>query len=236
MKAFLLILVSVAVVSAKPTGDDDVFGSVIGVVRSCAEEDVSLCLKERALKYVENLATAREVNIVDGVSLLGSGSPRSARSFEPLPEDPTARENQVENRLVDAAADFLENHVIQLRMPKSTVDDVKRSLEEGRGKKKKLKQLMPILGLLQLKIQSLIPLFLAVIAFAAVKGLMLAKAALLASALVLLKKLLSKSDHHESYEVVAHPHHDEHYSHGGHGGGWGRSADAQNMAYNAYAN
>ncbi|XP_061723235.1 uncharacterized protein LOC133529520 [Cydia pomonella] len=236
MKAFLLILVSVAVVSAKPTGEDDVIGSVIGVVRSCAEEDVSLCLKERALKYVENLATAREVNIADGISLLGSGSPRSARSFEPLPEDPAARENQVESRLLDATADFLENHVIQLRMPKSTVEDVKRSLEEGRGKKKKLKQLMPILGLLQLKIQSLIPLFLGIIAFAAVKGLMLAKAALLASALVLLKKLLSKHESHESYEVVAHPHHEEHFSHGGGHGGWGRSSDAQNMAYNAYAN
>ncbi|XP_063389516.1 uncharacterized protein LOC134675231 [Cydia fagiglandana] len=236
MKAFLLLLVSVAVVSSKPTGEDDVIGSVIGVVRSCAEEDVSLCLKERALKYVENLATAREVNIADGISLLGSGSPRSARSFEPLPEDPAARENQVETRLLDAAADFLENHVIQLRMPKSTVEDVKRSLEEGRGKKKKLKQLLPILGLLQLKIQSLIPLFLGIIAFAAVKGLMLAKAALLASALVLLKKLLSKHESHESYEVVAHPHHEEHFSHGGGHGGWGRSSDAQNMAYNAYAN
>lgn len=111
----------------------------------------------------------------------------------------------------------------------------------GRGKKKKLKQLLPILALLQLKIQSLIPLFLGIIAFAAIKGLMLAKAALLASALLLLKKLLSKSEHHESYEVVAHPHHEEHYSHssggggGGHGG-WGRSGDAQNLAYSAYAN
>ncbi|XP_063369157.1 uncharacterized protein LOC134657512 [Cydia amplana] len=236
MKAFLLFLVSVAVVSAKPTGEDDVIGSVIGVVRSCAEEDVSLCLKERALKYVENLATAREVNIADGISLLGSGSPRSARSFDPLPEDPAARENQVESRLLDATADFLEDHVIQLRMPKSTVEDVKRSLEEGRGKKKKLKQLMGIVQLLQLKIQSLIPLFLGIIAFAAVKGLMLAKAALLASALVLLKKLLSKHESHESYEVVAHPHHEEHVSHGGGHGGWGRSADAQNMAYSAYAN
>lgn len=111
----------------------------------------------------------------------------------------------------------------------------------GRGKKKKLKQLIPIYALLQLKIQSLIPLFLGIIAFAAVKGLMIAKAALLASALVLLKKLLSKNDHHESYEVVAHPHHEEHYSHGGGGGGghggWGRSSDdAQNLAYSAYSN
>lgn len=85
------------------------------------------------MKYVENLASSREMNIVDGVSLLGSGSPRSARALEPLPEEPRAREDQVESRLLDAAADFLENHVIQLRMPKSTVEDVKRSLEEGKN-------------------------------------------------------------------------------------------------------
>ncbi|XP_045780278.1 uncharacterized protein LOC123877519 [Maniola jurtina] len=234
MKAIVL-LVCVAFVSSKPTGDEDMLGSVIGVVRSCSEQDVALCLKEKALKYAENLATAREINLTDGITLVGTGSSRSARSFEPLSEEPRARENQVETRLVDAAADFFENHVIQLRVPKSTVEDVKRSLEEGRGKKKKLKQLIPIFALLQLKIQSLIPLFLGIIALAAVKGLILAKAALLASALVLLKKLLSKHDHHESYEVVAHPHHDEHYSHGSAHGGWGRSQDAQDLAYNAYS-
>ncbi|CAH2059518.1 unnamed protein product, partial [Iphiclides podalirius] len=237
MKAIYLVLVYVGVVASKPTGgEDDVIGSVIGVVKNCAEEDVSLCLKERALKYAENLAAAREVNIADGISLIGTGSSRSARSFEPLAEEPRARESQVETRLLDAALDFLDNHVIQLRVPKGAVEDVKRSLEEGRGKKKKLKQLLPIFALLQLKIQSLIPLFLGIIAFAAVKGLMLAKAALLASALLLLKKLLSKNEHHESYEVVAHPHHDEHLSHGGHGG-WGRSSqDGQALAYSAYSN
>ncbi|XP_013142569.1 PREDICTED: uncharacterized protein LOC106106521 [Papilio polytes] len=236
MKAILLALVCLGVTAAKPTGDEDVVGSVIGVVKNCAEEDVSLCLKERALKYAENLAAAREVSITDGISLIGIGSSRSARSFEPLSEEPKARENQVEGRLIDTALDFFENHVIQLRIPKGAVEDVKRSLEEGRGKKKKLKQLLPIFALLQLKIQSLIPLFLGIIAFAAVKGLMLAKAALLASALLLLKKLLSKNEHHESYEVVAHPHHDEHFSHGSAHGGWGRSQDAQNLAYSAYSN
>jgi hypothetical protein len=63
---------------------------------------------------------------------LGTGSTRSARSYEPLAEEPKARENQVESRLIDAAAEFLENHVIQLRVPKSTVEDVKRSLDEGK--------------------------------------------------------------------------------------------------------
>ncbi|XP_022127807.2 uncharacterized protein LOC111002026 [Pieris rapae] len=232
----LLLLVCVAVVAAKPTTEDEVMGSVVGVVKSCAEKDVSLCLKEKALKYAENLASAREISITDGVTLIGTGSSRGARSFEPLSEEPRAREDQVESRLLDAAAEFLENHVIQLRVPKGTVDDVKRSLEEGRGKKKKLKQLLPIFALLQLKIQSLIPLFLGIIAFAAVKGLLLAKAALLASALLLLKKLLSKHEHHESYEVVAHPHHEEHFAHASPHGGWGRSQDAQEMAYNAYSN
>ncbi|XP_072935275.1 uncharacterized protein [Epargyreus clarus] len=234
----LLALVAVAVVSGKPTGENDVMKSVFEVVKSCSEKDISLCIKERALRYAENVAAAREINITDGITLLGTGSSRSSRSLEPLSEEPRARESQVETRLVDAAADILDSHVIQFRVPKSTVEDMKRSLEEGRGKKKKLKQLLPIFALLQLKIQSLIPLFLGIIAFAAIKGLMLAKAALLASALVLLKKLLSKNDHHESYEVVAHPHHEEHYSHGGSGGhgGWGRSQDAQNLAYSAYSN
>ncbi|XP_028043630.1 uncharacterized protein LOC114253070 [Bombyx mandarina] len=235
----LLVVLAVCAVAAA-NSDEDVFRSVMGVLKTCSDDNVALCLKEKALRYVENVSNSRELNLIDGVSLIGQGSPRSARSFEPLPDEPRARENQVDLRLLDGVADFLENFVIQIRLPKGAIESAKRSLEEGRGKKKKLKQLLPILALLQLKIQSLIPVFLGIIAFAAVKGLMLAKAALLASGLILLKKLLSKNDHHESYEVVAHPHHEEHFSHssggggGGHGG-WGRSApDAQNLAYNAY--
>lgn len=46
MKAIYLVLVCVGVVASKPAGgEDDVVGSVIGVVKNCAEEDVSLCLK-----------------------------------------------------------------------------------------------------------------------------------------------------------------------------------------------
>lgn len=88
-------------------------------------------LQEKALKYVETISSAREMSITDGVSLIGNGSPRSARALEPLSEEPRAREAQVESRLVDIAADFLENHVIQFRLPKQAVEGMKRSLEEG---------------------------------------------------------------------------------------------------------
>lgn len=89
-------------------------------------------LQEKALKYVESLSTAREMDLADGVTLLGNGSPRSARAFEPLSDEPQAREAQVESRLLDSAADFLENHVIQFKLPSSAVEGMKRSLEEGK--------------------------------------------------------------------------------------------------------
>lgn len=104
----------------------------------------------------------------------------------------------------------------------------------ARGKKKKIKQLMPLLALAKLKITALIPLFLGIIAFAAAKAVLLAKVALLVAGILALKKLLASKHHETSYEVVAHPHHDEHsYSSSGHG--WGRTIDdAQNLAYGAH--
>lgn len=84
------------------------------------------------MKYVEAVNSARELDLADGVAILSNGSPRSARALEPLSEEPKAREAQIESRLVDSAADFLENHVIQFKLPSSAVEGMKRSLEEGK--------------------------------------------------------------------------------------------------------
>ncbi|XP_045455532.1 uncharacterized protein LOC123665247 [Melitaea cinxia] len=238
MRRITFVLFLVAVARAMPALDKDandpsLVSSVIGVVKECVEGDVSLCLKEKALKYVENLSSAREMDLAEGVTLIGNGSPRSARSYEPLADEPKIREAQVESRLVDSAADFLENHVIQFRLPSSAVEGMKRSLEEARGKKKKIKQLLPLLAIAKLKIMALIPLFLGIIAFAAAKAVLLAKVALLVAGILALKKLLASKHHETSYEVVAHPHHEEHYASSGHG--WGRSIDdSQNLAYAAH--
>ncbi|KAJ0170875.1 hypothetical protein K1T71_013647 [Dendrolimus kikuchii] len=233
MRAVVIALLFVAA-RAMPAIDDGLSGSVVGVVKDCSEGNVALCLKEKALKYVDALSTARALSLTDGVTLELVGSPRSARSFEPLPDEPQAREAQVESRLIDSATDFLENHVIQFKMPPSAVEGMKRSLEEARSKKKKIqKQLLPLLALAKLKIMSLIPLFLGIIAFAAAKAVLLAKVSLLIAGIIALKKLLASKHTETSYEVVAHPHHEEHYPSSGHG--WGRSMnDAQDLAYGAH--
>lgn len=90
-------------------------------------------LQEKALKYTENLASAKEVELVEGaVTLTRTGSPRNARSYELKSEDPKERDNEITARALDLAADFMDNHVIQLRMPKSLLEEDTSLEEEGK--------------------------------------------------------------------------------------------------------
>ncbi|XP_014355612.2 uncharacterized protein LOC106708586 [Papilio machaon] len=229
MKAFV-ILCLVAVTVAMPTAKEDgVMERFISALRDCVETDTMLCLKEKAMKFTDNLAVAKDLNLVEGVTFAKTGSPRSARSYEPLDTDPKAREMQVEERIMDNVVDFLESHALQLRMPKSFIEDNSVE-EEGRGKKKKkLKKLLPILALIKLKLAALVPLFLGIIAFAVFKAYLLGKIAFIAAAFGALKKLLESKKNSGWSE----PPHEEHGWESG--GGWGRSQDAQNLAYAAHA-
>jgi uncharacterized membrane protein YgcG len=125
------------------------------------------------------------------------------------------------------------------------------------GFPEKVKMLLPLLLALKLKAAALIPLFLGAIALIAGKALLIGKIALVISAIIGLKKLLSQQKT-VTYEIVSHPHHTsshhETYSSGGGGGGgyggdigvyggsgsgghggWGRSTvDAQQLAYRGY--
>lgn len=131
--------------------------------------------------------------------------------------------------------------------------------EEARGKKKKVaKVLGPLLAAAALKAAFLGKIALAGIALIAGKALMIGKIALVLSAIIGLKKLLGSSGgKHVTYEVVAHPQHTSShvsshesayggggggsyggdvgggYSSSGHGG-WGRSLDAQQLAYRGH--
>lgn len=62
------------------------------------------------------------------MSLVNTGSARSARSYEPLAEDPKTREHQIDERIADNVGDFLDNHVLQLRL--SSPDGESRALDE----------------------------------------------------------------------------------------------------------
>lgn len=116
---------------------------------------------------------------------------------------------------------------------------------------------MQLLMLLKFKLDALLPFILGKIALIAGKALLLGKIALVISLIVVLQKVLSQQHQKTvTYEVVPQVHHDVH-GHEGYGsasgadlsgvpagvssgygatgstGGWGRSIDAQQMAYSA---
>jgi Protein of unknown function (DUF1676) len=117
--------------------------------------------------------------------------------------------------------------------------------------KKAGKLLGPLLIGILLKAALLAPLVLGAIALIAGKALIIGKIALLLSAVIGLKKLLSGHQKAVTYEVVSHPHsyssHDTYSAGSSSGGaiaasspgsysgssssGWGRSIDAHQMAY-----
>ncbi|KAG5889037.1 hypothetical protein JTB14_009442 [Gonioctena quinquepunctata] len=131
--------------------------------------------------------------------------------------------------------------------------------EESRRKKdKKNKMMGPLMAAFALKAAVLMKLALAAVALIAGKALLIGKIALVLSAIIGLKKLLgSGGQKHVTYEVVPHAQHSSSHvaSHetayagsSGHGGGyggdvgyssgsssghggWGRSLDAQTLAY-----
>jgi hypothetical protein len=111
----------------------------------------------------------------------------------------------------------------------------------ARGKKKKLKMLLPLLLLFKLKAAALIPLALGGLALLALKALLVGKLALILAGIIGLQKLLGSKQGTQTYEVVAHPHY-THSSYGddhGHGHYARALPDAQNdphqLAYQAYA-
>lgn len=253
-RALLLVLALVALCRAYPSNAgqngspptspsassplEDGLEMAYKVVKGCGDKDLSLCLKMRALTYVDRaLRRSDNIDIVDGVSLVptdGGSREMNGRAIseaeldETLPKDAEDKDAQVETMLVDRVARFLESHTLQLKVPESSINEVRKSLDEARGKKKKLKMLLPFLLLLKLKAAALVPLALGALALLSLKALIVGKLALVLSALIGLQKLLSSKHHTQSYEVVAHPHYSEEHGH------YGRSIGSD-AAYRAHA-
>ena|SRR5690349_12601398 len=89
-------------------------------------------LQERALQLVDK--TEGDFEITEGISLVQSEEPSQARSLNEitLSDDQETREQEVESLLVDRVARFVGSHTLQFKVPKDSIKDVQRSLEEGK--------------------------------------------------------------------------------------------------------
>lgn len=90
--------------------------------------------QERALKYLDRLPN--NVDLGSGIKIKEThdGAGRSSRSYETakMPDEPRARENELDSMIVEKLADYFTSHTFEFKMPSDAAKDLKRSLEEGK--------------------------------------------------------------------------------------------------------
>lgn len=238
----------------------------------CLRKDSVSCVKYKLFSLVDkNLVRHDTIEVAEGVTVVRN--PNVEKEGAPRKFDD---QSSIEALVGEKIVGYLQSHSVKVELKGTDIlnavastgrslEDLKKTIldddvAESRGKKKKAaKVLGPILLAVALKAAALIPLALGAIALIAGKALLIGKIALVLSAVIGLKKLLSQ-EKHVTYEVVAHPHHTSSHSashsdslggsgygdlggsSGGYGGGgsshgWGRSGDnvAQDLAYNAHS-
>ncbi|XP_063389507.1 uncharacterized protein LOC134675222 [Cydia fagiglandana] len=212
-------------------------------------QEIVKCFKIQAAKLVDRAARMDSLPIIDGISLVSR--PEAQRAFpSSLPEGDlnSLESDQVDKYLQLATSKLIQTHRVIIS-PTSVGADMGRSMNEARSKLKKM--IGPIIAGVAIKGGFLAIAFQA-IALIAGKALLIGKIALLLSAIIGLKKLVSGGEAHEktTYEIVKHPQvsHSQTYSSShygndfdttGPGGHYRRSVEdeaaAQDRAYRAYA-
>lgn len=80
---------------------------------------------------MDNLRSSRTITIVDGVYLKGEPDVRSPKKLDALPVDPTARDAEINYRLMDGVVSLFETHAVEVKMNPADKETLQRSLEEG---------------------------------------------------------------------------------------------------------
>lgn len=88
------------------------------------------CLQERALHYFDT--ENDDINLTEGISLVKTDEIPVGRSLNDvdLPEEAEARENEIDTLLVERIARFFGTHTLQFKVPKESIQDMQRALEE----------------------------------------------------------------------------------------------------------
>ncbi|KXJ70707.1 uncharacterized protein LOC109407028 [Aedes albopictus] len=195
--------------------------------KECLDKDSISCVQMMFYRKAREFFDQPQISLAGGLSFVKPAG-RESRSFNAdsaiieSANNVESREEALENYVMERTKNFFQERSLNLDMASAArsvssvlPEDVKSSMRalvsEARGKKKLLKQLLPILGLVKLKIVGLAILALFGIALIAKKALIVSVIALVLSKFLFLKKLLSgKKD-------------DSHAYHGS-SGGWAESS------------
>jgi len=104
----------------------------------CKHDDASVCFGLKAVAYMQKLNRMDHVQLLDGISFVGSGEiDRSGRALSEaelensLPEESSQKTSRLLDMFLDAAVKFLKTHTLQFKLPESAPNDLARAFEEG---------------------------------------------------------------------------------------------------------
>ncbi|CAL7938071.1 unnamed protein product [Xylocopa violacea] len=247
-KCVFVLLACCAVCHASSGAKDDDslmdrgFRAMYKIYEDCQQRNigVSTCLKKKAIAFVERLGRMSVLPLSENLQLVRTADEMPKSSISELEatlgRTVSSKDEILNEILFDRVASLLNSFNIQIRLPRTSPGELKRGMEEGRGKMKKMMGTM-MMGI-AMKLAALIPIALGVLFLLAGKALIISKIALVLSLIIGLKKLLSQKQGHDHGS----------WQHGG--GGWDRSLKnvlgnaqsstteqtrvyAQNLAYSA---
>ncbi|XP_076174706.1 DUF1676 domain-containing protein Osi6 [Ptiloglossa arizonensis] len=227
MKFFAFVLMTVALASGQ-------------TMDSCLEKDSISCVQKSLYRRAKEFFDMDNFEIIGGVSLVKSSDAqgRGSRSGKELIFDQeieaansvSDRQDALVNFVSEEAAEFLTGRSLRINftpiierietsaraISDSAPEEIREAVDlvvEGRGKKKQLKQLLPLLIAAKVKIGALATLAYFVTGFIAKKAIFVSLISLAISAFIGLRSLWNKGGHHETT-----PYHG--WSSGSATGGW----------------
>lgn len=205
--------------STPSTNSGNIPSSALGalgrVYNQCeSASDIIKCFKMQAIKLAGRAIRVQNIKLIDGVAVVRRSNFRESRTFHAEQQRQNANldglsAQRIDEMLWNAVRMLVESHQLQINVPRLITygsQEVAELIEEGRGKGKKKKYLGPFLAALAMK-AGILKMAYHSIAIVAGKALIIGKIALIISAIIGLKKLVTTEGHEKTtYEIVKHPH------------------------------
>lgn len=211
--ATLLLFYYFVVISAENHGSstDSAFRAAKKLYNNCENDsEFFKCMKIQAIKLASRAVKIQDIKVMDGLSFTKKSGATESRSNNILAH---INDNELNNFasekldkvLFELTKNFVDSHEVNLNIPRLlSSENTPRLVEEGRKKMKKY--MGPFIAALALK-SGILTMVYHSIAVVAGKALIIGKIALVISAIIGLKKLVTPEGHEKTtYEIVKHPH------------------------------
>ncbi|GAB0087560.1 osiris 11 [Sergentomyia squamirostris] len=202
-----------AIVAAQDSSgtQGSVFRSLRKVYTQCQDSsDIVRCLKVQAVKLTDRALKLPSIKVVDGLAVVEKADKvqETSRSFDATESNVGSLPgHKLDEILAQKTREFMESRELKVNVPRLLAfgqTEGARLVEEGRKKMKKYYG--PFMGAMAIK-AGILTMAYHSIAIVAGKALIIGKIALIISAIIGLKKLVTPEGHEKTtYEIVKHPH------------------------------